>query len=83
MRAYAIIFGLICAFIFGGVGAQDGFSYANIVLFILSLSVVAYAGLTAEYPRGGPISFDRVLDYRNRSGEAPGARGARSPLSGV
>ena len=83
MRAYAIIIGLICAFIFGGLGAQDGFNYTTMVPFILSLSVVAYAGLTADYQRGGSITFDRVLDQRSRSNEGLLARGARSPLSGV
>lgn len=83
MRAYSIIIGLVCAFIFGGVGAQEGFTYSTMIPFILSLSVVAYAGLTADRQRGGPITFDRVLDQRSRASVGPVARGARSPLSGV
>lgn len=83
MRAYVIIIGLVCAFLFGGMGAQTGFTYTNAVLFTLSLSVIAYAGLTAELEPGAPVTFDRVLNLRNRADEAPEARGARSPLSGA
>ena len=62
MRAYILIIGLLCAFLFGALGSQTGYSYLTIVPFIVSLSLVAYAGLTS-HQRGGPISFDRLNQF--------------------
>ena len=62
MRAYAIIVGILCAILFGALGAREGFTLATALPFVLSLSAIAYIGLASE--RGeGPITFDRLTSF--------------------
>ncbi len=69
MRSITIILGILCAFLFGALGSQTGFTYATTLPFLLSLSVVAYAGLSGPRvgepgPRvGEPITFDRMTQF--------------------
>ncbi len=62
MRAYLITIALLCAFIFGATGAQQGFSYGNLIPFGISLSVLAYVALSNDH-REGPINFDRLTHF--------------------
>lgn len=62
MRAITILLGILCAFLFGALGSQTGFTYMTTVPFLISLSVVAYAGLTSQR-QGGPITFDRMTQF--------------------
>jgi hypothetical protein len=62
MRSVFILIALLCAFIFGAMGAQSGYTYSTIIPFVVSLSVLAYLGLTSQQ-KGGPISFDRLTHF--------------------
>jgi Trk-type K+ transport system membrane component len=62
MRSITIIIGLICAFLFGAMGAQNGFDSATVMAFLASLSAVAYAGLSGSH-RGESLTFDRLTQF--------------------
>jgi hypothetical protein len=61
MRAYVIIIAILCVVLFGAVGAQNGFGATTTVPFLLSLSALAYFGLSGRSDE--PITFDRLTSF--------------------